>query len=152
MTPADAHELVRKETGKARVNMALEAGMALQEGYGAKQDYQIIAADKIEGTVVYNMAGEKVGTIDHLMIDKPSGKVVYATMVSGGVLGVGKKHHALPWNVLTYNTDLGGYQLDVDREKLEMGPAGTEEELTRKMQDRDWERGVNEYYGSGWSS
>ena len=124
----------------------------LQEGYGAKESGQIIAADKVEGTAVYNTAGDKVGTIRNVMIDKISGKVVFATLASGGVLGIGAKYHALPWNVLTYNTDLGGYQLDVDREKLQSGPADTEEELTRKLQDRDWGRQVYDYYGSSWTS
>ena len=107
----------------------------LEEGYGRKENYDVIAADKVEGTAVYNMAGDKVGTIHNVMIDKLSGQVVYATLASGGVLGVGTKYHALPWNVLTYKTDLGGYQLDIDREKLEAGPAATEEELTRNFVD-----------------
>jgi sporulation protein YlmC with PRC-barrel domain len=124
----------------------------LEEGYGAKESQQIIAADKVEGTAVYNMAGDKVGTIRDVMIDKISGKVVFATMATGGVLGIGEKYHALPWNVLTYNTDLGGYQLDVDREKLEAGPAATEEELTQNLQNKDWGRKVYDYYGSSWTS
>ena len=124
----------------------------LHEGYGAKESHQIIAADKVEGTAVYNMAGDKVGTIRNVMIDKISGKVVFATLASGGVLGIGSKYHALPWNVLTYSTDLGGYQMDVDREKLQSGPAETEEELTTKLQDKDWGRQVYDYYGSSWTS
>jgi hypothetical protein len=124
----------------------------LEEGYGRKEGYDVIATDKVEGTVVYNMAGDKVGTIRNVMIDKLSSKVVYANMAFGGVLGVGQKYHALPWSVLTYNTDLSGYQLDVDREKLETGPAATEEELTRNFQDKNWGRKVYDYYGSPWTS
>lgn len=125
---------------------------AIEEGYGRKEGSNIIAADKVEGTAVYNMAGDKVGTIGNVMIDKLSGKVVFATLAFGGVLGVGQKYHALPWNVLTYNTDLGGYQLNVDREKLGAGPADTEEELTRKLGDKEWGRKVYDYYGSSWTS
>ena len=125
---------------------------ALQEGYGAKESNQIIAADKVEGTAVYDIAGDKIGTIRNVMIDKISGKVVYATLAFGGVLGVGEKYHALPWSVLTYNTDLGGYQVDVDREKLEAGPSATEEELTQNLQNKDWGRKVYDYYGSSWTS
>ena len=124
---------------------------ALQEGYGAKESHQFIAADKVEGTAVYNIAGDKVGTIRDVIIDKISGKVVYATLTFGGVLGVGEKYHALPWSVLTFNTDLGGYQVDVDREKLEAGPSATEEELTQNLQDKDWGRKVYDYYGSSWT-
>ena len=123
----------------------------LTEGQGARESANLIAADKVEGTAVYNMAGENVGTIRNVMIDKLSGKVVFATMAFGGVLGMGQKYHALPWNVLTYNTNLGGYQLDVEREKLQQGPAATEEELTHNFQDRNWSRQVHEYYGSSWT-
>lgn len=109
------------------------ADLSAQTGVGGtpgrKETFDLISADKVEGTSVYNMAGDKVGSIHRVMIDKLSGKVVYATMAFGGVLGMGQKYHALPWNVLTYNTDLGGYQLDFDREKLEQGPSATEEEL-----------------------
>lgn len=125
---------------------------SMTEGHGAKESADLIAADKVEGTAVYNMAGEKVGTIRNVMIDKLSGKVVFATMAFGGVLGMGQKYHALPWNVLTYNTNLGGYQLDVESEKLQQGPAATEEELTHNFQDRSWGQQVHQYYGSSWTS
>jgi sporulation protein YlmC with PRC-barrel domain len=122
------------------------------EGYGSKENFDVIAADKVEGTNVYNMAGDKVGSIRNVMIDKISGKVVYATMAFGGVLGMGQKYHALPWNVLKYNTELGGYQTDIDRDRLEQGPSATEEELTGNFRDQDWGRKVYDYYGSSWTA
>jgi hypothetical protein len=122
------------------------------EGYGARESYDVIAADKVEGTSVYDMTGDKLGTIKNVMIDKLSGKVVYASLAFGGVLGMGQKYHALPWDVLTYNTDLGGYQVDIDRNKLEQGPAATEEELTGNYQNQEWGRKVYDYYGSSWSA
>jgi hypothetical protein len=35
----------------------------------------LIAADKVQGTNVYNAAGDNLGSIHDLMIDKVSGKV-----------------------------------------------------------------------------
>ena len=122
------------------------------EGYGSKESFDIIAADKVEGTSVYDIKGDKIGSIKNVMIDKISGKVVYASLAFGGVLGMGQKYHALPWNVLEYNTDLGGYQVDFDRDKLEQGPAATEEELTGNFQNQDWGRKVYDYYGSSWTA
>ena len=49
----------------------------------------LIASDKVQGTNVYNVAGENLGTIHDVMIDKPSGKVAYAIMSFGGFLGMG---------------------------------------------------------------
>ena len=48
----------------------------------------LIASSKVEGTAVYNTAGESLGEIDDLMIDKSSGQVAYAIMSFGGFLGV----------------------------------------------------------------
>lgn len=114
----------------------------------AEETRRLISADKVEGTAVYNPAGEKVGTIQNIFIDKRSGQVAYASMAYGGVLGMGQKYHALPWDVLTYNTDLGGYQLDVEREKLQGAPVASEDELLDRLEDDAWGRQVHDYYGS----
>src|SRR5512135_2498746 len=51
----------------------------------------LIAAEKVNGTDVYNMDGDKLGTVDDIMIDKISGKAIYAVMSFGGFLGIGEK-------------------------------------------------------------
>jgi len=38
---------------------------------------RLISADKVTGTAVKNPAGESLGTIEAVMIDKPSGEVGY---------------------------------------------------------------------------
>ena len=53
---------------------------------------RLISSDRVEGTTVYNTAGEKIGSIENVMIDKLSGKVAYADMSFGGFLGIGDKH------------------------------------------------------------
>ncbi len=68
-----------------------------------KETSRLIAADKVEGTAVYNPAGEKIGSIENIMIDKLSGKVAYAVMSFGGFLGIGDKHYPLPWSMLKYD-------------------------------------------------
>ena len=69
---------------------------------------RLIASDKVEGTAVYNRAGERLGEVYNFMVDKYSGRVAYAVMSFGGFLGIGEKYHPLPWKVLTYDTGLGG--------------------------------------------
>ena len=56
----------------------------------------LIAADKVNGTNVYNLAGDNLGSIDDIMIDKVSGRAIYAVMSFGGFLGMGAKFHPLP--------------------------------------------------------
>ena len=67
-------------------------------------------------------AGEHLGSIHHLMIDKFTGHVEYAVMSFGGFLGMGESYHPLPWKSLTYSTNLGGYCVDLDRTRLEGSP------------------------------
>lgn len=122
--------------------------MAAERSCGCKESHDIIAVDKIEGTAVYDMNGDKVGTIRNVIIDKLSGKLVYATMAAWGVPERAEKYHALPWNILNYNPDLSGYQLDVDREKLVQRLPATEEELTKNFQNKDWGRQLYHYYGA----
>jgi hypothetical protein len=55
------------------------------------------------------MKGSKIGDIDHLMIDKVSGRVIYAVMSFGGFVGLGHSHYPIPWNALKYDTKLNGY-------------------------------------------
>jgi len=83
----------------------------------------LIASDKVQGTNVYNAAGDNLGAIHDVMIDKPSGKVAYAIMSFGGILGMGNQYHPLPWSVLKYDTNLGGYVVNLDKRQLEGGPA-----------------------------
>ena len=57
----------------------------------------------VEGTDVYDAKGTKIGEIDHLIIDKLSGRVGYAVMSFGGFLGLGHSHYPIPWAALSYD-------------------------------------------------
>lgn len=82
----------------------------------------LIASDKVEGTAVYNPDGEKLGSIYNFMVDKMSGQVEYAVLQFGGVLGLGSDYYPLPWDVLTYDEDRGGYVVELEKEALEKAP------------------------------
>jgi PRC-barrel domain protein len=67
-------------------------------------DGSLIAAEKVNGTNVYNRAGDKLGHVEDIMLDKASGRACYAIMSFGGFLGIGNKHWPLPWSALTYDS------------------------------------------------
>jgi hypothetical protein len=106
---------------------------------------RLIASDKVEGTPVYNRAGESLGEVYNFMVDKFNGKVAYAVMSFGGFLGIGERYHALPWGALDYDADMGGYVVDMDREKLERAPHYGRDE--HPWRDPDYGRNVYDYYG-----
>jgi len=106
----------------------------------------LIAADKVEGTNVYNRLGEHLGSIDNVMIDKMSGKVAYAVMSFGGFLGIGERYHPMPWGMLTYDTAQGGYVVDIDKKLLTDAP-NYEASAAPNYGDRVWGKKVHDYYG-----
>ena len=55
----------------------------------ARETVNLIGSDKVEGTGVYGADGNKIGSIERVMIDKLSGKVSYAVLSFGGFLGIG---------------------------------------------------------------
>jgi sporulation protein YlmC with PRC-barrel domain len=110
--------------------------------------HQVISSDRVEGTSVYNANGDKLGSIDDLMIDKYSGNVRYAVMEFGGFLGMGTDRYPLPWSMLKYDTALEGYVVPVNKSQLEKAPryASTE---TPEYSD-EYGRKVHDYYGVNW--
>ena len=61
---------------------------------------QVTRASKIIGTPVKNSNGDNLGDIKELVLDPRSGKVVYAVVSFGGVLGMGYKLFIIPWKAL----------------------------------------------------
>src|SRR5436189_5873824 len=98
----------------------------------ASQSHSLIASDRVEGTPVRRTGGEKIGTIERLMIDKLTGNVAYAVLSFGGFLGMGQKHAPIPWARLTYDRMLGAYHLDLTEEELKRAPSFA------AGQDFDW--------------
>ena len=92
-------------------------------GIATDETEELISSSKVEGTVVYNRQGERLGTISNFMVNKRSGQVVYAVMSFGGFLGLGQRCHPLPWKVLTYDTGMGGYVIDLDKDTLRNAPS-----------------------------
>jgi hypothetical protein len=108
----------------------------------------VISSDKVEGTAVYNPAGDKLGSIDDLMIDKRSGQVRYAVLEFGGFLGMGTDRYPLPWNMLKYDTDKEGYVVPLDKSRLENAPRYTSDTIPDYT--TEYGRQVNGYYGVDW--
>ena len=135
------------ETGSHRAMGDNTDGMGRDQSdrVTADETGTLIAADKVQGTAVYDAGGERLGTIDSLMLNKRSGKVAYAVMSFGGFLGIGERYHPLPWDKLTYDVDKGGYNIGATQDELRAGPTYSRDEIDDFDGDRG--RGVDDYYG-----
>jgi sporulation protein YlmC with PRC-barrel domain len=85
-------------------------------------EHPLIESYRIEGTRVYDRGGKHVGSIDHLVIDKVSGRVVYAVASFGGFLGIGERLHTIPWERLDYDPELAAYRVEVTEAELKNAP------------------------------
>ena len=90
-----------------------------------------ILASRVKGTAVYSEKGDKIGTVEDVVLDKQSNQILFAALGFGGVLGMGEKYYPVPWSLLDYNKDKGGYVVPLDRNRLEKAPSYALKDLTR---------------------
>jgi sporulation protein YlmC with PRC-barrel domain len=112
-----------------------------------KPEHPLIPADRVNGTDVYNKAGEKLGKIEDVAIEKVSGEVAYAILSFGGVLGIGAKYHPVPWKLLKYDTDKRAYVIPMDKAELTSAPMIDEKELSG-WTDEATRDAIFKYYGA----
>ncbi len=79
-------------------------------------------ASKLIGMQVRNSKNENLGKISDLVLDQKSGKVAYAAMSIGGVLGVGDKLVAVPFEAFTPNPGQDGLVLNIEKQRLQQAP------------------------------
>src|SRR5689334_10036920 len=70
--------------------MTTESNLHTSSTAETRETHELIGSDKVEGTAVYRSNGEKIGSIARVMIGKKSGKVGYAVMSFGGLMGIGE--------------------------------------------------------------
>jgi sporulation protein YlmC with PRC-barrel domain len=64
-----------------------------------------VLASNIIGATVKNAAGENVGKIDELVIDPQDARIKAAVVSVGGLLGIGAKSVAVPWDKVKMGAD-----------------------------------------------
>jgi sporulation protein YlmC with PRC-barrel domain len=90
-----------------------------------------ILASKVKGTAVYSDSGDKIGTVEDIVLDKQSNQIMFAALGFGGVLGMGEKYYPVPWSLLDYSEDKGGYIVPLNKDRLENAPAYDLKDLTK---------------------
>jgi sporulation protein YlmC with PRC-barrel domain len=106
---------------------------------------EVMASGTLEGNDVVNPGGDKLGDIKEIMLDVPHGRIAYAVLSRGGVLGMGDKLFAIPWSALTLDTDRKCFVLDISEESLK-NAEGFDKDNWPRMADETWARGIYQYY------
>lgn len=96
---------------------------------------------------VVNLSGQYVGRIEELMIDVTTGRVAYAVLSHGGILGIGSKLFALPWSALTVDETKKRFVVNVTKEALDRMP-GFDREHWPDLNDLEYATGVYRQWGA----
>lgn len=108
---------------------------------------ELMGADTLIGDNVRNLQGEHLGDIKEIMLDMRSGSVAYAVLAHGGVLTIGEKLFAVPWDALQLDTANKCFLLDIDKERIESAP-GFDSDHWPDMANQNWASEIRSYYGS----
>ncbi|HRD71061.1 MAG: PRC-barrel domain-containing protein [Legionella sp.] len=106
---------------------------------------KVVKASEVTGVDVKNGAGENLGEINEVVIDKLNGTVSYLVLDFGGILGFGNKFFAVPWKLFSYNEDDDCFILNVDKERFKNAP-GFDKDHWPNFTSPDISNSINKYY------
>jgi cytochrome c len=91
--------------------------------------------------------GETLGTLSGLVIDATSGKTLYAIIDRGGFLGLGEYKVVVPFNLVEFTGQWDNPMLAMSAFKVENAPRITGNAVEDLLQNPDWRRSVDAYFG-----
>lgn len=106
---------------------------------------RLLSASTLTGDNVKNPQGESLGDLKEIMIDITSGKIAYGVLSFGGVLGMGNKLFAVPWNALTVDEENQQLLLNASKESLKNAP-GFDKDNWPSLADPAYAGQVRDYY------
>lgn len=103
----------------------------------------LLQSNKADAMGIRSRDGDKIGTLYSLMVNKRTGRAVYAVLTIGGFLGMGRAYYPLPFSLLQFDAVADTYVVTIDRRLLEGGPswAANAPEFDQAYADR-----VSKYY------
>ncbi len=117
---------------------------------GTKTYRKVLSASTLSGDRVVNPQNESLGKIEDIMIDLETGRIAYCVLSFGGILGMGDKLFAIPWQALQLKPEEHAFVLDIRKEKLENAP-GFDKDNPPRSPDQTFLTNTYNYYGyRGW--
>jgi sporulation protein YlmC with PRC-barrel domain len=106
---------------------------------------QNFGADEVIGLDVRNMDNADLGEVTDIVIDPAQGNIAYAVISYGGILGLGDREIAVPWDRLQLTTERDVFVLQMTEEQLEEAP---DLERTNKdtLRDPNWREKNDKFY------
>jgi hypothetical protein len=108
---------------------------------------RFLSASTLVGAEVRNPQDESLGDLKDVMIDSASGKIAYGILTFGGVLGIGTKMFAIPWDAFRVDPERERLVLDVSRERLKDAP-GFDSNHWPNFADPEYANQIGRHYTS----
>jgi hypothetical protein len=105
----------------------------------------LMPCDVLVGEIVVNRADDALGELAHLMFDMATGRIAYAVLARGGVLGLGERLHAIPWSAVAFDAQRQCLVVDVERDRMDRAP-GFDRSRWPAMADPEWQRSLEDFY------
>ena len=87
-----------------------------------------IRASEVIGRDVYNPSGENIGKVDDILLDNTTNGTI-AVVRLGGAVTTSDDSYELPFSVLEFSGDLGGYFVPFTKEQIVSGAAASRSAL-----------------------
>jgi sporulation protein YlmC with PRC-barrel domain len=107
---------------------------------------RVLSAGSLKGDNVVDAMGDKLGTLEELMIDLNRGRIAYAVLSVGGLLGLGDRLFAIPWSAFRVDTTEKHLVLNAKKELLKTAP-GFDKEDWPDFADPAWGATIYNHYG-----
>ena len=120
--------------------------VALSHDAEARDKSGVLKASDLMGLKVEGTDGKNLGKIRDLVIDPADGSVDYAVLDFGGIIGIGDKYFAVPWDALNWTEDRKKITLDVTKKDLKQAP-GFDKNNWPDLSDRAESIVIYEFYG-----
>jgi sporulation protein YlmC with PRC-barrel domain len=141
--PPIATELCSKLGGSAVIHSRY---LMPQTGKNAMTNApHFLSASTLTGDAVKNPQGESLGDLKDIMIDTDNGTIAYGVLSFGGVLGLGEKLFAVPWEAIKVDGENEELILNVDKEQLKNAP-GFDKDNWPNFADQRFATQIREYY------
>ena len=105
----------------------------------------LMSCDVLVGEIVVNRHDDALGELAHLMFDMATGRIAFAVLARGGVLGLGERLHAIPWSAVAFDAQRRCLVVDIERERMDRAP-GFDRSRWPAMADPEWQRILEEFY------
>ncbi len=102
-------------------------------------------AAALSGDPVVSRAGHALGVVEHVMLDLVRGRLAFAIVARGGVLGIGERLYAVPWSALERDALRDCFVADVDPARLDAAPSF--DARAWPVMDADWALRVQAHFG-----